>query len=44
VPLSFIKIASKGGQPQDKFFVRSGNSSQELTGDEAQSYIKEHFV
>ena len=41
---TFIKLAAKGGPPQDRFFVRSGNSSQELTGSEAQVYIGERFV
>ncbi len=41
---TFIKIAAKGAQPQDRFYVRSGNSSHELTGNEAHAYIKERFV
>ncbi len=40
----FIKLASKGGPPQDRFYARSGNASHELTGSEAQEYIKERFV
>jgi hypothetical protein len=41
---AFIKLPNKDGQPQDKFFVRSGNSSQELKGEEAHTYIAERFV
>ena len=41
---TFIKVARKGEQPHDKFYVRTGNSSQELSGGEAQSYIDGRFV
>lgn len=40
----FIKLADKGSAPQEKFYVRSGNSSREMIGDQAITYIREHFV
>ncbi|WP_018698112.1 GmrSD restriction endonuclease domain-containing protein [Amorphus coralli] len=40
----YIKQADKGGNPQDRFYVRNGNSSREMTGDQAISFIKERFV
>jgi hypothetical protein len=40
----YIKLADKGGSPQDRFYVRNGNSSREMTGDQAMTYIKERFV
>jgi hypothetical protein len=40
----YLNAASKGGPPQERFFVRSGNSSRELSLSEAQSYIAERFV
>ncbi len=38
-----VKIADKNGQPKERFYIRSGNASQELPLSEMQSYIKERF-
>jgi predicted HTH transcriptional regulator len=38
-----VKITEKGGQPRERFYIRSGNASQELPLSEMQSYIKERF-
>ncbi len=40
----YIKLSDKGGAAQDRFYVRNGNSSREMTGDQAITYIKERFV
>ncbi|MDX1089675.1 hypothetical protein GOL89_21385 [Sinorhizobium medicae] len=40
----YIKLADKGGAAQDRLYVRNGNSSREMTGDQAITYIKERFV
>ena len=40
----YLPTAKDGAQPQEKFYVRSGNSSQELSPSEAQGYISNHFV
>ena len=39
----FLEVIDKNGQKQKKFYVRSGNSSQELEIDEVASYIKNRF-
>ncbi|RVJ45860.1 DUF262 domain-containing protein [Sinorhizobium medicae] len=39
----YVKLADKGGAPQDRFYVRNGNSSREITGDQAIAYIRERF-
>ena len=39
----FLEFTDKNGQKTKKFFVRSGNSSQELQIDEASAYIKSRF-
>jgi uncharacterized protein with ParB-like and HNH nuclease domain len=39
----YIDVASKTGIKQRKFFVRSGNSSQDLDIDEAATYIQSRF-
>jgi len=39
----YIDVISKSGLKQRKFFVRSGNSSQDLDIDEAASYIQSRF-
>jgi len=39
----YIDVASKTGIKQRKFFVRSGNSSQDLDIDEAATYIQNRF-
>ena len=36
-----VKVADKNGQIQERFYVRSGNSSQELTKGDMLSYMKE---
>ncbi|MBY3153178.1 DUF262 domain-containing protein [Rhizobium laguerreae] len=40
----YIRLADKGGAAQDRFYVRNGNSSREMSGDQAITYIKERFV
>jgi hypothetical protein len=40
----YLKVADKGGSMQERFYVRNGNSSREMTGAEALSYIRERFV
>ena len=39
----FLAVTDKNGLKQKKFYVRSGNSSQELAIDEVASYIKNRF-
>lgn len=39
-----IEAKDKGGNAQERFYVRSGNSSREMTGSEAFTYIKDRFV
>ena len=39
-----IKVKDKSGQWVEKFYVRSGNASQELSGSEMITYIKSRFV
>lgn len=39
-----VKVHDKNGQSHEKFYVRSGNSSQELPISEMHSYIKERFA
>ncbi|MAM08905.1 MAG: hypothetical protein CML23_00285 [Rhizobiaceae bacterium] len=41
---AYIKLADKGGVAQERFYVRSGNSSREMAGEEAMTYIRERFV
>lgn len=41
---TFLEVSMKGGPPQERFYVRSGNSSPELPLSEAQAYIDERFV
>ena len=36
-------VKDKHGQAQEKLYVRNGNSSQELSGDDLSDYLKEHF-
>lgn len=40
----YVKLADKGGAAQDRFYVRNGNSSREMSGDQSITYIKERFV
>ena len=39
----FVSLSGKQGQAQEKFYVRSGNSSQELSMSEVQTYVAERF-
>ncbi len=39
----FINTVDKNGVPQRKFYIRSGNTSQELNIEEAASYITKRF-
>lgn len=39
----FVTTADAKGIPAERFFVRSGNSTQELTPSQTASYIREHF-
>jgi len=39
----FLEVADKDGIKQKKFYVRSGNTSQELAIDEVASYVKNRF-
>mgnify|MGYP001169414450 FL=1 len=39
----FLEVADKDGMKQKKFYVRSGNTSQELAIDEVASYVKNRF-
>ncbi|WP_420723940.1 GmrSD restriction endonuclease domain-containing protein [Hwanghaeella sp. LZ110] len=38
-----IKLKDKNGQPQERFYVRSGNSSQEISLGEMHSYTTDRF-
>ena len=38
-----LKTKDKNGQPLEKFYVRSGNSSQEILLSELNAYVKERF-
>jgi hypothetical protein len=38
-----LKVKDKNGQPTEKFFARSGNTSQEIPLSEMSAYIKERF-
>lgn len=40
----YLQVSMKGGSAQERFYVRSGNSSPELSLSEAQAYINERFV
>jgi hypothetical protein len=39
----FIEVADNNGQRAERFYVRSGNSSQELSPSEASAYVKDRF-
>ncbi|MDD4110376.1 MAG: DUF262 domain-containing protein [Clostridia bacterium] len=39
----YLEIIDKNGKKQEKFYVRSGNTSQELTPSEMNEYIKTRF-
>jgi len=38
-----ISVNDKNGQPVEKFYVRSGNASQELPMSELNAYVRERF-
>ncbi|MBE2203210.1 MAG: DUF262 domain-containing protein [Chthoniobacterales bacterium] len=38
-----VKVKDKNGQPLEKFYARSGNSSQEIPLSEINAYIKDRF-
>ena len=38
-----LKVKDKNGQSTEKFYARSGNSSQEIPLSEMNAYIKDHF-
>jgi hypothetical protein len=38
-----LKVKDKNGQTAEKFYARSGNSSQEIPLSEMNAYIKERF-
>jgi len=38
-----VKVKDKNGQPTEKFYARSGNSSQEIPLSEMNAFIKERF-
>ena len=38
-----LKVMDRNGQPTEKFYARSGNSSQEIPLSEMSAYIKERF-
>jgi hypothetical protein len=38
-----VKVKDKAGQTVEKFYARSGNSSQEIPLSEMSTYIKERF-
>lgn len=39
----FIEVADKNGQATEKFYVRNGNSSREMSPSETHSYIADRF-
>ena len=39
----FVAVADKNGQPAEKFYVRNGNSSREMSASETHSYIADRF-
>ncbi|WP_306259554.1 DUF262 domain-containing protein [Pararhizobium sp. IMCC21322] len=41
---TYLRVSMKGGPAQERFYVRSGNSSPELPLSEAKAYIDERFV
>ena len=40
----FVTTADGKGSPAERFFVRSGNSTQELSPSQTAAYIREHFT
>lgn len=39
----YLKVTDKHGQSSEKFFVRNGNASQDLSGNEMATYLQERF-
>ncbi len=39
----FLEVADKNGQKQEKFYLRSGNTSQELSPSETSEYVSTRF-
>ncbi len=39
-----LKVKDKNGNPVEKFYARSGNSSQEIPLSEINAYMKERFA
>jgi very-short-patch-repair endonuclease len=39
----YVSVADRMGNVAERFFVRSGNSTQELTVSESHIYVREHF-
>ena len=39
----YVKLANNNGQKDEKFYVRSGNTSQELSLSEVSCYISTNF-
>jgi len=39
----YLEVQDKNGQKQEKFYLRSGNSSQELSPSEIGEYVKRRF-
>ena len=39
----FVKTADAKGVPAERFFVRSGNATQDLSPSETAAYIREHL-
>jgi hypothetical protein len=39
----YVKLSSNNGQKEEKFYVRSGNTSQELSLSEVPGYISSNF-
>jgi hypothetical protein len=39
----YLQITENGDKKMEKFYVRSGNSSQELSPSEAHKYAETHF-
>jgi hypothetical protein len=39
----YLEVSNENGQKNKKFYIRSGNTSQELQLDEISDYIKDRF-
>lgn len=40
----YLRLADKSGAAQERFYVRSGNSSREMIGEQADMYKNERFI